>query len=103
MRLKISGTAFAVILGYYLLVNLVLYIAMMIDKKRAIQDKWRIPEKHLFLLAALGGGIGGFAGMMTQRHKTKHLSFFLIYGITTLVHLVLAYFLIKTFAFNIRF
>ena len=103
MRLRFSGTALMVILGYYLLMNLILYIAMVIDKKRAIKNKWRIPEKTLFLLAALGGGLGGFIGMFTQRHKTKHLSFFIVYGVTTVLHLIFGYFLLKTFALNIKF
>ena len=103
MRLRFSGTATMIILGYYLLINLILFIAMAIDKKRAIKNKWRIPEKTLFLLAALGGGLGGIIGMVTQHNKTKHLSFIIVYGVTALVHLIFAYFLFKTFALNIKF
>ncbi len=103
MRLRFSGDAMMIILGYYFLINLILYIAMVIDKKRAIKNKWRIPEKTLFLLAALGGGLGGFIGMFTQRHKTKHVSFYLVYGITMVLHLLFGFFLFKTFALNIKF
>lgn len=103
MRLRFSGTATMVILGYYILINLILFIAMAIDKKRAIKNTWRIPEKTLFLLAALGGGLGGLIGMFTQRHKTKHLSFYIVFGITALLHLIFGYFLFRTFALNIKF
>ena len=103
MSLRFSSDALFLILGYYLLINLALYIAMVIDKKRAIKNKWRIPEKTLFLLAAFGGGLGGFIGMFTKRHKTKHLSFYIIFGITLVLHLFLGYFLLKTFALHIRF
>ena len=103
MRLRFSGTALMIILGYYLLINLILFIAMVIDKKRAIKNTWRIPEKTLFLLAALGGGAGGLIGMFTQRHKTKHLSFYIVFGITTVLHLIFGYFLLRTFALNIKF
>lgn len=103
MRLRFSSDALLIILGYYLLLNLILYIAMVIDKNRAIKNKWRIPEKTLFLLAALGGGLGGIIGMVTKRHKTKHLSFILVYGVTTVLHLVVGFLLLKTFAFNIKF
>ena len=48
---------------------------MYIDKKRAIKNKWRIPEKNLFIIAALGGSIGSIAGMHLFRHKTKHWYF----------------------------
>ena len=45
------------------------------DKRRAKWGKWRIPEQTLFIVTALGGGIGTIAGMYTFRHKTKKLKF----------------------------
>lgn len=48
---------------------------MYIDKKRAKKNKYRIPERTLFMLVALGGGIGGIVGMNQFRHKTKHWYF----------------------------
>ena len=39
--------------------------------------RWRIPEKTLFLTAALGGSPGVWVGMYLFRHKTKHVSFVL--------------------------
>ena len=97
--LEFHNELLLVILGYYLLMNLILYIAMVIDKKRAIKGKWRIPEKNLFLLAALGGGLGGMIALVTKHHKSRHLSFILVYSITIVFHAVAAYYLIKTFVF----
>ena len=51
------------------------FISMFIDKRKAIKNKWRIPEKNLFLIAILGGSIGSIAGMHIFRHKTKHWYF----------------------------
>ena len=34
-----------------------------------------MPEKTLFLLAALGGSVGALLGMRVWRHKTLHKSF----------------------------
>ncbi len=48
---------------------------MGIDKSRAIRHKWRIPEKTLFGICILGGGIGSWLGMYTFRHKTRHWYF----------------------------
>ena len=48
---------------------------MWIDKRKAIKGSWRIPEKTLFLITALGGGIGTIAGMYVFRHKTQKLNF----------------------------
>ena len=60
---------------YLLAVNLLLFALMGIDKWKAKRGAWRIPEKTLFLTAALGGGIGGILGMKVFRHKTRHNSF----------------------------
>ena len=59
------------ILIYLLVINLVAFLAMYIDKKRAKWGKWRIKESTLFMIVLLGGGIGGIAGMYKFRHKTK--------------------------------
>ena len=48
---------------------------MGLDKHRAKTGAWRIPERRLFLFALLGGGPGGFLGMLAFRHKTRHLTF----------------------------
>ena len=46
-----------------------------VDKRRARQNRWRIPEKTLFVLAALGGSVGAIAGMWVYHHKTRHWYF----------------------------
>jgi len=63
------------LLSYLLLINLALFLSMGADKARARGNKRRIPEARLFLLAILGGSIGGIAGIYCFRHKTKHKSF----------------------------
>ena len=55
-------------------INVVAFIVYGIDKRNA-GKRWRVPEKTLFLLAFLGGGIGCLAGMYLLRHKTKHWYF----------------------------
>ncbi|MBR6325560.1 MAG: DUF1294 domain-containing protein [Lachnospiraceae bacterium] len=69
--------------SWLLLVNLVAFAAMGLDKKRAVDHKWRIPEKRLFLYVLLGGGIGGTAGMFFFRHKTKHWYFRVFFPLIT--------------------
>lgn len=65
-------TAIAVIL---VVMNLAAFALMGIDKLKAKRGAWRIPEKTLFLVAALFGGLGGTLGMTFFRHKTKHWYF----------------------------
>lgn len=60
---------------YLIAINLITLLAMYIDKQKAKKSKRRIPEKTLFTLVALGGGIGGIAGMYIFRHKTKKSRF----------------------------
>lgn len=60
---------------YLILLNLLGFILMGMDKRRAIRHAWRIPEAHLFGCAILGGSLGSILGMYTFRHKTKHWYF----------------------------
>lgn len=62
---------------YLLAINIIAFLAMGIDKRKAKKGAWRIPEATLMSLVLLGGGIGGIAGMYTFRHKTKKPKFFI--------------------------
>lgn len=55
--------------------NMIGLLIMGIDKTRARHHAWRIPEAMLFLVSALGGSAGTWAGMYLFRHKTKHWYF----------------------------
>ena len=63
------------IITYVIVINLIAFLAMYIDKRKAKNNSRRIPEKTLFTLVFLGGGIGGMAGMYLFRHKTKKTRF----------------------------
>lgn len=60
---------------YVGVINILGYISMWADKRKAIKGKYRIPEKTLFLFAILGGSVGSIIGMKKFRHKTKHWYF----------------------------
>ena len=57
------------------IVNVISFTLMGIDKRRAIQRQRRISEKTLFTCAICFGSFGVFLGMEQFRHKTKHLTF----------------------------
>ena len=61
--------------GWLFLINLAGILAMGLDKRKAQRGLWRIPEKTLFLIAALGGSLGCIFGMYRFHHKTKHPAF----------------------------
>lgn len=64
-----------ILLVYLLMINVVGFLLMGIDKLRAKKQVWRVPEKTLFLMALIGGSIGTNVGMYVFRHKTKHWYF----------------------------
>ncbi|WP_054955702.1 DUF1294 domain-containing protein [Paenibacillus dakarensis] len=60
---------------WFIFINAIAYLVMSEDKRRARLGKDRVPEKTLFLLAAVGGSLGVWVAMYRKRHKTRHLSF----------------------------
>ena len=60
---------------YLILINAAGLLFMLTDKRRAIKDRYRIPEKVLLGIALVGGSIGCIAGMNLFRHKTKKPAF----------------------------
>lgn len=63
------------LLIYLVVINIIGFFAMGLDKAKAKADAWRIPEKTLLGIALIGGGAGVWAGMEVFRHKTKHWYF----------------------------
>ena len=64
-----------VLLYYLIVINVVTFLVYGIDKWKAKQSKWRIPEATLLLLAIIGGSVGAWLGMKTWHHKTMHKKF----------------------------
>ncbi|MFD3261151.1 DUF1294 domain-containing protein [Paenibacillus lentus] len=83
------------LLLWFLIINVISYLVMADDKRRARQRRDRIPERTLFLLAAIGGSLGVLMAMNVKRHKTKHASFRVGIPLLLLLNAVLlGYFLI---------
>jgi len=76
------------ILTYLVIINIAAFIAFGIDKWRAQNNAWRIPETTLFLLAIIGGSIGAEIGMHVWHHKTRHLSFIIGIPIILLLQII---------------
>ena len=81
---------------YLISINIVTFLAMFIDKKRAEKGEWRIKESTLLGLAMLGGSIGVITRMYVFRHKTKILRFSVGFPVILITEIVLAiYFVIN--------
>ena len=74
---------------YLIVINIIAFLAMYIDKRKAKYGKWRIPEQSLFILALIGGSIGAIAGMYTFRHKTKKLRFSIGFPVILVLQIIL--------------
>lgn len=74
---------------YIVAINVVSLDAMGFDKYRAMQNKWRVPEKVLFILAAAGGSVGGIVGIYAFHHKTLHKKFTVGFPIILVLQLAL--------------
>ena len=75
------------IIIYLILINITSIALTISDKVRAINNKWRIPEKTLLLVGLLGGATGEFITMNIIRHKTKHLKFMLLLPLEIFLHI----------------
>lgn len=60
---------------YYLIMNILAFMLYAVDKKRAINRQWRIPESVLLGIAFLGGCFGAFIAMRVFRHKIRYAIF----------------------------
>jgi uncharacterized membrane protein YsdA (DUF1294 family) len=67
-----------VIVIYLAVMNLVGFCLMGIDKRKAVNKLWRIPESTLFIIAVIGGSIGSIIGMRVFHHKTR--KWYFVYG-----------------------
>ncbi len=78
-------------LAYGLVVNLITFLAFAWDKRRAENNKRRIPEKQLHTLTLIGGSIGAWFAIFRLRHKNRKFSFLIITILISIVHLGLIY------------
>ena len=60
---------------YILIINLIGFFSMGLDKFKAKRGAYRISEKALFIIALIGGSIGSIVGMYKFHHKTKKNAF----------------------------
>ena len=82
-------------------VNVAAFAAMGIDKARAKAGAWRIPEATLFLLAVLGGSVGGILGMQLFHHKTTHKTFTVGFPAILVCQLALAAYILLKWKWNL--
>ena len=78
---------------YLAFMNLVTFVVMGVDKYKASHGKWRIRESTLFLLAIIGGSLGGILGIYAFRHKTLHKQFTIGFPVIIILQAALGIFI----------
>lgn len=81
---------------YLVVINIITFLVMGLDKWKAKRGSWRIQESALFTFVLFGGGIGGILGMIYFHHKTKKLKFQIGFPLITIIEIAfLIYFFIN--------
>ena len=86
-----------ILIIYLIIVNLLAVVLTISDKNRAKGGKWRISEKDLLIVSALGGSVAMYITMQKIRHKTQHKKFMIGIPVIFLLQLVLAILLLIIF------
>ena len=79
-----------IVLAAYAAISVVNFILYFSDKRKAIRGARRISERTLLSFSFFGGAVGGLAGMILCRHKTKHWYFALFFPLLAIAETVLA-------------
>ncbi|HLR64173.1 MAG TPA: DUF1294 domain-containing protein [Pseudogracilibacillus sp.] len=69
------------------MINLIGFVMILVDKRKAIKGKRRISERNLFIVAIIGGALFMFLAMHTYHHKTKKLKFNLGFPIIAIIQI----------------
>ena len=76
---------------YFIIINIIAFLAYFIDKTKAKYNKYRISENTLLFLALIGGGVGSIIGMNLLRHKTQKSKFTILVPILTIMNIFILY------------
>ncbi len=85
---------------YLAVINLIAIILTIYDKSAAVHDRWRVRERTLMLVSALGGSVGMFLTMLIIRHKTRKPLFMIGIPVIFILELIAAY-LVARYVFGI--
>ena len=73
---------------YFAIISLFAIGMILHDKRAAGRSSWRVRERSLLLVSALGGSVAMLITMRLARHKTKHTKFMV--GIPVIIILQIA-------------
>ena len=74
---------------YLIIINALAFVLMLVDKYKAQNNLWRIPEATLMTVAAIGGSFGAYVGMRICHHKTRHYKFSIGVPVMMVLHILI--------------
>mgnify|MGYP004457809281 CR=1 FL=1 len=74
---------------YLILINILGFFLILIDKIKARKKEWRIRENSLIFLAIIGAGPGELISMLMFHHKTKKNKFIILIPIIIIVQIII--------------
>ena len=90
---------FIVIVGFFLVMNIVTLCMFGSDKGKAKKKRYRISEGKLLKMCFFGGAIGGFIGMLCFNHKTRKMKFYIFVPLMFIIQVILQSFIIGFLGF----
>ncbi len=83
------------IITILLILNIFGFVLVSLDKYKAKNKLWRIPERSFFILSIMGGSIGVYIGLFVFNHKTRNWYFMSVMPLIILIQIIFIYFLLN--------
>ena len=80
---------------YVIIINIIGFLVMFLDKTKAKNGDYRISEKTIFIISLLFGAVGVYIGMYKFRHKTKHLLFNIGIPVLIIINVLSIYYILS--------
>ena len=87
MMMLLGGISLVPLAAYGIVSGLA-FLLYWSDKRKARLDRWRVPENLLHAVELAGGWPGALLAQQVFRHKTRKLSFQLLFWMIVLLHQV---------------
>ena len=81
-----------ILLIYLISINMISFLTMWWDKRKAKKEDWRVSEATLFTMGFIGGALGILMGIFRFRHKTRKRPFQAIVIIGLFVSFIIYWF-----------
>lgn len=94
----IFSSRWIALLFWIIVINIIAIVLMKKDKRYAQEDKRRIRESTLLMVALAGGAIGMYYAMFKYKHKTLHKKFTIWVPVFIVLHFAcISYFIFSSF------